>query len=650
MDALFGLVSLTDAPLSVDCARACEAFAAAEQGRVTRWSDGSARLVCAARASRPDTSASGRIARSPSGRYRVALAGALHYRADLARQLDLPSSDAEILETGHATLASHAWEKWQDSAPARLEGEFCLAVVDVHDRSVTLVQSRIEYAPLYYVETKACLGFSTRLLPLTLVPGVGRELDAAGFARAVSRYQIQANDPRRTSVRRVERLPAARARRRGRTANRDWEYWAPDPDAVTPYRTEEEVHLEIRTRLRAAVAERSRPEPMVACLLSGGLDSSSLACLAAREMNDRRAVIGVAAVLPDGPVSAVEADEPDERPHIECVQRHAGIDVALVTPAADVNPWLVPDRFLEACESPTPSPRHYLYDALFALAAGRGAGVVLDGAYGELGPSFAASMRPLDRVLRGDIRGVALGIRAATRRLISRSHRGGGQTGTLVYPACTPWLNASVRDEVLRDLGLTSEMTDPSGPPRAPQDRDLHARIGYPSLWRKVARSHIGARRWGLEVTCPFRDPRLWQYCAGLPSGLAWRRGYNRHLVRAAMDGILPPAIQWRTTKGAFSSDYYARMRRGARWARALSASLTPGETAAQLIDVAWMRSTLTTISPADICHSNIDLVFLLQGTAMAIQYLRWFDGTGTSDGTGTFDGIGEFDGTGKQA
>lgn len=626
MDALFGLISLTEASLTADHASAREAFIATAGGQVTQWSDDSSWLIAAPRASRPRRSDSSRIAQSSSGRYHVAVAGALHYRTDLARQLDAPASEPTIDLFGDAALAALAWDKWQHDAPTHLEGEFCLAVVDTLERSVAIVQSRLEYAPLFYVQTASWLGFSTRLLPLTRLPGIGVTLDPSGFARAVSRYQIQANDPRRTWLRGIERLPPGCAKVRGRFADRDWEYWAPDPDAVTSYRTEDEVHLEIRELLGAAVAERIRREPVTACLVSGGLDSSSLACLAARDVSDGRTIVGVAAVLREGASGDDEIDEPDERQYIQCVQRHAAIDVALVTPAADVNPWRVPDGFFDFRESPMASPRLYLASALFAAAARSGAGVVLDGSFGELGPSFAGPMPSRDRVGRHTIRRAGAAIRAFGRRLVTGSPSPRARAGIPPQPAFARWLNASLRGDALRECGLAREMADAAGPPVRSRPTDPQDRIGYPP-WRKMVRCSRGGRAWGLEVTFPFRDPRLWQYCAGLPAGLAARRGYNRYLLRAAMDGILPATIQWRTTKGAFSADYYARMRRNVEWARALSDSVTRDETAAQWIDLPWMRSTLAALGPTDLCHANIDLVFMLQGTAFAIQHLRWFDG-----------------------
>jgi asparagine synthase (glutamine-hydrolysing) len=321
-----------------------------------------------------------------------------------------------------------------------------------------------------------------------------------------------------------------------------------------------------------------------------------------------------------------EADAPDERSFIECVQAHAAIDVAMVTPAADANPWLFPDRFFDACEQPASSPRHYLYDALCAAAARRGAGLVLDGAYGELGPSFAAPIRSIDRLRHGGVGGAGRAISAVARRVI---RRGGGHRRMTTATPFASWLNAGVRDDVLHDCGVAAEMAATDRLPQLRAAPDPVPRIGYPPLWRKQARSHVATKAWSIEVTCPFRDPRVWQYCAGLPSGLAWRGGYNRYLLRAAMDGVLPPAIQWRTTKAPFSPDYYARMRRDLEWARTLCASVTPGETAAQLLDIRWLRAALAAISAADLRHSNIELVFLLQGSAMAIQFVRWFERTG---------------------
>jgi sugar (pentulose or hexulose) kinase len=52
-----------------------------------------------------------------------------------------------------------------------------------------------------------------------------------------------------------------------------------------------------------------------------------------------------------------------------------------------------------------------------------------------------------------------------------------------------------------------------------------------------------------------------------IPDGTGVMLGINQktfsasHYCRAAMEGVLPAAIQWRRTKGPFSPDYFTRLR-----------------------------------------------------------------------------------------
>jgi hypothetical protein len=179
---------------------------------------------------------------------------------------------------------------------------------------------------------------------------------------------------------------------------------------------------------------------------------------------------------------------------------------------------------------------------------------------------------------------------------------------------------AAVREELLHDTGVMREM----GLQRRHADTP-DGLIGTPPLWQKVARPTPDARLYGIETAHPFRDPRVWEYCAGLPVSLTTRRGYSRYLIRAAMEGVLPAAIQWRQTKGPFSPDYFTRLRRHLPWLRSLCDSVTASETAGQLLDLAWLRREILALEAgADLQHSG--KAMLLQGTAFAIQFLRWFE------------------------
>jgi asparagine synthase (glutamine-hydrolysing) len=57
------------------------------------------------------------------------------------------------------------------------------------------------------------------------------------------------------------------------------------------------------------------------------------------------------------------------------------------------------------------------------------------------------------------------------------------------------------------------------------------------------------AAAFGIELRFPFWDKRLVEFCLALPPEQKIRRGWTRYILRNAMDGILPPEIQWRGGK-----------------------------------------------------------------------------------------------------
>jgi asparagine synthase (glutamine-hydrolysing) len=57
------------------------------------------------------------------------------------------------------------------------------------------------------------------------------------------------------------------------------------------------------------------------------------------------------------------------------------------------------------------------------------------------------------------------------------------------------------------------------------------------------------AGAFGLELRYPFFDTRLVEFCLSLPPEQKMSRGWTRLVMRRAMNGILPPEIQWRGGK-----------------------------------------------------------------------------------------------------
>jgi len=87
-----------------------------------------------------------------------------------------------------------------------------------------------------------------------------------------------------------------------------------------------------------------------------------------------------------------------------------------------------------------------------------------------------------------------------------------------------------------------------SGPPRT--EREDHYRLLTGAMMQDTLEllNHTAAA-FGIELRFPFWDRRLIEFCLSLPPEQKIRRGWTRYILRKAMEGILPPEIQWRGGK-----------------------------------------------------------------------------------------------------
>ncbi|MBV9772419.1 MAG: hypothetical protein JO040_00620 [Gemmatimonadetes bacterium] len=88
---------------------------------------------------------------------------------------------------------------------------------------------------------------------------------------------------------------------------------------------------------------------------------------------------------------------------------------------------------------------------------------------------------------------------------------------------------------------------------RTPREEQLATLM--PGLSAAGAFLHELGAGYGLEMRDPTADLRLVEFCFGIPRDQYFRDGQRRWLVRRAVDGLLPPAVQWNTRRGVQSSD-----------------------------------------------------------------------------------------------
>ena len=183
----------------------------------------------------------------------------------------------------------HLFEEHGDGFAERLRGMFAVAIWDGRASRLVLARDRFGIKPLFYWEAPdGGLAFASELKALMALPGFPREIDMRGLESLLAFNSI----PRPLTI-----FEGVRKLEPGHLLS-----WSPDGDGVEvrPYarpapepverlRRERagELATELRGRLRDSVRAHLIADVPVGVLLSGGVDSATLAALAAQESGER---------------------------------------------------------------------------------------------------------------------------------------------------------------------------------------------------------------------------------------------------------------------------------------------------------------------------------------------------------------------------
>ena len=167
-----------------------------------------------------------------------------------------------------------------------LEGMFAFALFDARRGELFLARDRFGEKPLYWARLPSGgLAFASEMKALLALPGVDRRLDIAAIAQFISLRYVPAP---RTHVQGIRKLRAGESISLGPGANlASSRFWSPElfvnGNQGSRVPSVEEAVEGVRERVREAVRIRLRSDVPVGAFLSGGIDSTAVAC-AVREL------------------------------------------------------------------------------------------------------------------------------------------------------------------------------------------------------------------------------------------------------------------------------------------------------------------------------------------------------------------------------
>jgi asparagine synthase (glutamine-hydrolysing) len=203
-------------------------------------------------------------------------------------------------------------------------GMFAFAIWDSRERRLVLARDRFGEKPLYWHAGPERVAFASEIKSLLKVPGVRATPDWDGVHEYLTFQYCLAE---RTLFEGVRKIPPASflvLGDRGEVLDQR-EYWSLGFEE--DHATAEEAYVdELRSILEDAVRIRLRSDVPVGTYLSGGLDSSAIASVAARITGNG---------LPAFTGTFAEGEQYDELPYARAVADSNGSTLHVVTPTSD---------------------------------------------------------------------------------------------------------------------------------------------------------------------------------------------------------------------------------------------------------------------------------------------------------------------------
>jgi asparagine synthase (glutamine-hydrolysing) len=205
-----------------------------------------------------------------------------------------PQIREQLLRDGHALrghcdteVLPHLYEDHGVDLVHLLEGMFALAIWDSRRERLLLARDRFGEKPLFYARQGSGLVFASELTALRAGLASTPEVAAAALdACFVLGYVPRASG---SILEGVEQLPPAHLlswdRRSGQVERRA--YWSPPRPRAEPRESPRELAAEAGRLLRRSVTGRLRADVSLGVFLSGGIDSTLAAALAAEQSSGR---------------------------------------------------------------------------------------------------------------------------------------------------------------------------------------------------------------------------------------------------------------------------------------------------------------------------------------------------------------------------
>lgn len=478
----------------------------------------------------------------------------LDNREELLRVLTVPHE--QWTQLPDTSLVLLAYSVWGSNCVDHILGDFAFAIWDRFADKVFCARDFIGAKPFYYFAGRDRFCFASDITALLAFSSTSDKLNLR-YARTYTEF------PRFTHLEftfyeDVIKLPPGHTLTVLASAHDLRPFWSPQECSRPSYKRDDEYFDHLRWLLEESVATRMRSAFPVGTHISGGLDSSAVAVLAARRNRQNgQNTLGFSWAPPPRP-----EDYPllDERAYVEAVCDAESI-VPVYTP-------LGPEDLMSVWVwDITRHPEHTLR---FEIATSRiiremECRVVLSGWGGDETVAFNGRGYFADSLRRGRWRALTRELSMRTR--LHEDSFWGNLKSRAILPLLPDGVITRLRPDLMdqQSLILPAELLQPDFAAEISKVEpycidDLRERPGVrENQIRLLLNGHLtermesfadlGGHR-GIEYRYPLLDKRIVEFALAVPDHLYHSQGWKRFLFREATAGLLPDPVRWRKYKG----------------------------------------------------------------------------------------------------
>jgi asparagine synthase (glutamine-hydrolysing) len=554
MSGICGILNLDGAPIDPGLLQRMTAASAYRgQDGIQHWIQGNIGLAHLARHATPESQREHQPLVNRRGDLVLVADAIVYNRTELIQVLSARTLLQEQNSTD-ADLILAAYECWGESCPDHLNGDFAFAIWDILNRKLFCARDGQGIRLFHYHWDRQTFRFATDVDQILVDERIPRSLD--GYA--VSDFLTQnGRDQSRTLFAEVQNLLPGHCLVVEAGGPRAWRHW--NPENVTPlnYRQDDEYVGHFRDLLTCCVTDRLRSiKNSAAIMVSGGLDSSSIAALVQRGYRQ-----GETVTRPAGYVRVPEGlPDHTELEYCRLLAAETGLDLRpqfFIRPgsAFEEAPLFAPNMNTPAMYNLSP-----LWEFLRQVAQD-GSDVLLRGDGGDV-LFFAARGRYREQVRAGQWRSLLPWIVESRRQGDNWGQILRGYFLSPLLPRRLHYWYARWRDtgrfghvprwlhpELLRRAGTWERLYRQGYPPRfdSPTRQAMYEWfIGLGLQTPATEIYHVFGDRHGLQARFPFLDRRLMEFMLAVPLHLVAQPGRQntKWLLRQAMQGILPEPLR----------------------------------------------------------------------------------------------------------